>query len=292
MGNGMPFAWREPVKSIADDKKPDQLIGQQTVVRFPASRLLVIPFLIYTVWVLETFLLEGSLGLFAHYQPLPLILYMVFANIIVGIAVPVVCLRSAFISGAVNMFQIGFRSPRRAILVTVFTGLIGYLCLITFTPYGVHRLALFNMLMLVLPVAIAGVMVCWVLIGTHVQAYVRRGGAVSSIIAGVIVTGIIFGLSSVVHSQLLNQPDDLLSMTIVGLASAVFFFSIRDVYASSLFVAFGIMVVVFQRIDPAYGDTVIPLVYGTAALSLLCLLGSHYYLYRNFFTIRLPVKNQ
>jgi hypothetical protein len=275
---------------VADDKKPDQPPGQHPVIRFSASRLLAIPLLIYSIWVLETFLLERSPGLFAHYQPLPLILYMVFANIVVGIAVPVICLRSAFISGAVNMFQIGFRSPHRAILATVFTVLIGYLTLITFTPYGVHRLALFNTLALVLPGAIAGVMVCWVLVGTHVQAYVRSGGTVSSIISGVLVTGIVFGLSSIAHSPPLDQQNDILIMTFIGLASAVFFFSIRDVYASSFFISFGIMVVVFQRIDPVYGDTVIPLVYGTAALSILCLLTSHYYLFRNFTTIRLPMK--
>ena len=143
-----------------------------------------------------------------------------------------------------------------------------------------------------IPVAIASVMVCWVLVGTHVQVYVRSGGTASSIITGVLVTGITFGLSSLARSPPLNQPDDLLIMTFLGLASALFFFSIRDVYASSIFVAFGIMVAVFQRIDPLYGDTVLPLVYETAALSVLSLLISHYYLYRNFITIRLPLKNQ
>jgi len=278
--------------SVGSDGKPDQSVKQQPVTRFSASRLVVIPLLVYGIWVLETFLLERSPGLFAHYQPLPLVMYMVFANIIVGIAVPVILMRSAFISGAVNMFQIGFRSPRRAILATVFTALIGYFSLITFTPYGVHRLALFNTLALMIPVAVASVMVCWVLIGTHVQAYVRSCGTVSSIIAGVLVTGIAFGISSLARSPPLNQPDDLLIMTVLGLASALFFFSIRDVYASSLFVAFGIMAAVFQRIDPLYGDTVLPLVYETAALSVLSLLISHYYLYRNFITLRLPFKNQ
>jgi hypothetical protein len=278
--------------SVGSDGKPDQFVKQQPVTRFSASRLVVIPLLVYGIWVLETFLLERSPGLFAHYQPLPLVMYMVFANIIVGIAVPVILMRSAFISGAVNMFQIGFRSPRRAILATVFTALIGYFSLITFTPYGVQRFALFNTLALMIPVAVASVMVCWVLIGTHVQAYVRSGGTVSSIIAGVLVTGIAFGLSSLTRSPPLNQPDDLLIMTVLGLASALFFFSIRDVYASSLFVAFGIMSAVFQRIDPVYGDTVLPLVYETAALSVLSLLISHYYLYRNFITLRLPLNNQ
>mgnify|MGYP001636538387 CR=1 FL=1 len=60
--------------SVGSDGKPDQSVRQQPGIRFSASRLVVIPLLVYGIWVLETFLLERSLGLFAHYQPLPLVM--------------------------------------------------------------------------------------------------------------------------------------------------------------------------------------------------------------------------
>ena len=55
-----------------------------------------------------------------------------------------------------------------------------------------------------LPTAVAAVMICWVLIGTHIQAYVRNGGAMISIFAGTLVTALIFALSM---SILFIGPD-------------------------------------------------------------------------------------
>lgn len=272
----------------SEEHIPDHHRGHHRLFRSSGQRLLIIPLIIYVVWVLETFLLEGSLGLFGHYQSLPLILYTVFANIMVGILVPLSCLGSAFRNGAVTTLQIGFRSLRRTALASTFTGIIGYVALVTFTPYGADRLALFNMLGLVLPVAIASVMVCWVLTGTHLQAYVRHSGAFASIVAGVLITGLLFGLTALAHSPPVNQSYGILVFILTGMASAVYFFSIRDVYASSVFVAFGLAGILPSQIDPVYRDQAIPLVYGMALLSIICLIACHLYLARNFKTVRLP----
>jgi hypothetical protein len=252
------------------------------------TRLLLIPLLIYGVWTLETYLLEGSIGLFLIFQPLSLILYTVFANIIVGIAIPVICLRSAFLSGGVNMFQIGFCSPLRTVPTTALTALLGYLYLITFTPFGTHRVALFNLLALVIPVAVAEVMICWVLIGTHIQAFVRKDGTGVSIIFSVAITSILFWLSFAAHSQPLNPPGALSHLLILGVAAALFFFVVRDVYASTVFVACGTMPVMFQQADPAFSTGYLSPLFVSAALSLACLIGCHVYLFRNFRTIRIP----
>ncbi|MGD1004483.1 MAG: hypothetical protein ABR887_03605 [Methanoregulaceae archaeon] len=258
--------------------------------RYTNNRLLIIPFIIYILWVLETFLLEGSLGVFTRYQPLPLLLYTIFANIIMGIAVPIVCLRSAFISGAINMFQIGFRSLRRTVLAAIVTGLIGYELLVNFSAFAFNRLALLNAIVLLIPVAIASVMVCFTLLGTHLQAFVRKRGVSVSIVTSVIITGVLFGLTGIAHSPPINQTNIILLLILTGIASAVFFFSVRDVYASTLFVTFGMALVLFKQTDSFYSNQIEPLIYGISLLSIVCLIFCHWYLSKNFKTIKIPIK--
>ncbi len=89
-------------------------------------RLLVIPCIVYAAWLLEIFLLEGSPHLFERFDPLSLFLYTLIACILTGTVMPLFCIRTAFISGAVNLFQIGFRSFRRTIIGMFLTGIICY----------------------------------------------------------------------------------------------------------------------------------------------------------------------
>ncbi len=253
-------------------------------------RLLIIPALIYVVWVLDTYLLEGSIFVFSRYQPYPLILYTVVANLFLGVVAPVICLKSAFLSGAVNMFQIGFRTVRRTIPAVTITALAGYLLIVTFTPYGSQRISLAATVALMLPVAVAEVMICWVYVGTHLQAYVRRSGAAVSIGAGVLVTGTLFALSFAAHSPAPDKPLALLPFLLAGIASALFFFAVRDVYASAIFVALVLALVMQGRLDPLYISQISPVVVGCAVLSVLTLAACQWYLSKQFITLEIPVK--
>jgi len=257
-----------------------------------ALRLLIIPALIYVVWVLDTYLLEGSLQVFSRYQPTPLILYTVVANLFLGIGAPIICLRSAFLSGAVNMFQIGFRNVRRTIPAVAITALAGYLLIVTFTPYGSQRISLAATVALMLPVAVAEVMVCWVFVGTHLQAYLRSSGAAVSIATGVLVTGTIFALSFAAHSPAPGDFSALLPFFLAGIGSALFFFAVRDVYASAIFVALVLAVVMQGRLDPAYTGQILPVVAGCAVLSILTLAACQRYLSKRFITVQLPAKKR
>ena len=102
-------------------KKGDFTVsGQQVSPSQSATlRLLVIPCAIYTAWLLEIFLLEGSMQTFEHVDPLGILLYTIIACIFTGIVAPLLWIRNTFISGAVNMFQIGFRSLRRTFLACI-----------------------------------------------------------------------------------------------------------------------------------------------------------------------------
>ena len=66
-----------------------------------------------------------------------------------------------------------------------------------FNPFGTDRLAFANAFILLLPTAIASVMMCWVLMGTHVQAFVRGGGALISLSVGISATTVLYCVAMV-----------------------------------------------------------------------------------------------
>ncbi len=265
------------------------MTGQQSPgVRSATLRLLVIPFAIYAAWLLETFLLTGSIHTFERPDPSGIFLYTIVACIITGIGAPLLYIRTTFISGAVNMFHIGFRSVRYTFLACALTCGIGYITVILFNPFGTDRLAFLNAFILLLPGAIASVMVCWVLMGTHVQALVRSGGAIISISVGIMVTAVLFGMTTFAYFPAVMQQDALISSVSIGIIAAFFFFAVREVYATTVVVAVCSVFAVADRINPFYVQNTVPLVWMSAVLTVCALMGIHLYLARNYMTLKIP----
>jgi hypothetical protein len=252
-------------------------------------RLFVIPLTLYAAWVLETFLLEKNLNLFTRIYPGALIFYTVLACILTGTVVPFLILRKSFLSGDVNMFQIGFRPFRRTLTACIGTFIAGYVAVIVFSPFGTDRGAFVNAFVLLLPTAIASVMVCWVLAGTHAQSLVRGGGSKVSIPAGVVITALLFGMTTLAHSGL-KSPGEALSLSIgAGIITALFFFAVRDVYATTIAVAGMSVFLMADRIDPLILTNNDPWAYLSSGLAIAVLVAIHLYLVRNYTTIQLPV---
>jgi hypothetical protein len=264
------------------------VIGQQSYEFHSATiRLLVIPIAIYAAWLLEIFLLEGNIHLFGRFNPIGIFLYTIIACILTGIVGPFLCIRTGFINGAVNMFQIGFRSFRRTVINCALTGSIGYGALLLFNPFGADRFAFFNAFLLMLPSVIASVMICWVLAGTHIQAYVRPGGALISTSVGIMVTTALYCMATFAFFPSDVQQEAFFSSMVVGIFAALFFFAVRDVYATSLAVGFYSVFTTAGRISPVYLQDVIPSVWIGAALSASVLIGIHFYLSRNYVTLKI-----
>jgi len=261
--------------------------AQSPVLRPATIRLLVIPFTVYIAWLLEIFLLEGSLDLFYRFDPPLLFVYTLIACILTGIIVPLLCVRTAFVSGTVNLFQIGFRSLRRTIIACTLTGIICYGAVIFLNPFGTDRFAFAHALLFFLPGAIASVMICWVLAGTHVQAFVRGGGMVISISAGIMVTALLFGMTTFAYFPAAIRQDIFFSLVSTGIIGAFFFFAVRDVYSTSLVVGVCSVFAMSDRIslhylqDPVY-------IWINAILAIGVLAGIHLYLSRNYVTLEIP----
>ncbi len=256
----------------------------------PAIRLLLIPFLVYLAWLLEIFLLAGNNHLLEHPEPVGIAIYTLIGCILTGMVIPIICIRKAFITGAVNMFQIGFRTARRTILACSVTGAVGLGLIILFNPFGTDRIAFANAFLLLLPTVTASVMVCWVLVGTHVQAYVRTGGAVLSITSGVVITSLLFASVSLAGSPSFWQKAALFWLIGIGTGAALFFFAVRDVYATVIMVTGSGVFAGAGTFDPGYLHGTHAGIYASSLLAIAALLALHMYLSRNFATILVPAE--
>ncbi|HEX3001926.1 MAG TPA: hypothetical protein VHN82_06120 [Methanoregula sp.] len=209
-------------------------------------------------------------------------------SIFIGIFVPVVLLRQAFIRGDVNMHQLGFRPLRRTFLMAGLTLIIVWMAFILENPAGTDRAAFISLYILLLPTGIASAMVCFVLAGTHVQAFVRERGALVAILAGTAVSGLLFALSLSAHFPDAVTPASFLRALSAGVLSALFFFAVRDVWAVSVAVT-GILVwLTAGLLDPAQVQTQFPAVLAAALLSAGLLILLQWYLSRHCITIPVP----
>ena len=272
------------------EKQPPVIIrpSENPASRYGLFRLLVIPFAIYILWIIVTALFDGDHRFFMSADPPGIIFYTVFACIITGMIIPVYCIRESFVTGAVNMFQIGFWPVRRTFYGCFLTTFFGYMAMVLFSPYGMDMFALGYAFLLLLPTAIASVMVCWVLLGTHVQAFVRGGGTVLSIAAGSLITAWLFCITYFVHNPSVHPQAALAGFLVLGLATALFYFAVRDIYSASIFLAFGLTFVMADRIVVSGTQAAIFAVYGSAIVVFFTLIGIHLYFVRNFRTVKLP----
>lgn len=251
----------------------------------PAIRLLLIPFLVFLAWLLEIFLLAGNNRLLEQPEPAGFFLYTLAGCIITGMVIPFICIRKAFVTGAVNMFQIGFRTVRRTILACSVTGALGIGTIMLFNPFGADRFAFVNALLLLLPTAASTVMVCWVLAGTHVQAFVRSWGVAFSIAWGVVITGILFTAATLAANPSIRQEGALFWPVCTGMGIALFFFAVRDIYATIIVVAGSEVFTGAARFDPVYLQGTHPAIWVSSLLAVAVLVAIHLYLTTHYATI-------
>jgi hypothetical protein len=254
--------------------------------------LILIPLLIVIIWLLENYLLAGDSRLFLQASLPGLVLYTILSGIVVGILVPIVRIRAAFLTGAVNMFQIGFRSLRRTVAAVSLTALAVYAGVVLMSLWGqdFDRWTGAALFLFLLPTAIAAVIICWMLVGTHVQAYVRSGGVVISVVTGVLLTAMIFAIAMTALFAAADFRGQFAGFFALGCVSALFFFAVRDIWATILVVTAGLVVLQYSRIDPAYIVPLNPVVALCGLLTAGVLAGVHWYFSRNYTTVVLPGK--
>jgi hypothetical protein len=280
----MLFYYTEDARQGSSRMEPVNL-SPPSALQKAAIRLLILPLLVYIAWLIEIFLLERQRSLFETLDPLSFILYTLVGCILIGTIIPVFLIHRSFLSGDVNMYQIGFRSLRRTVVICTITGIACFFMVLVFGPAGISRMALGELFLLYLPTGIASVMICWVLAGTHIQALVRPGGVLVSISTGVVITSILFSLTTVVHSPSAGLQEPLVRAILLGMVTALFFFALRDVYATVMVLTTGMVLLSAIGTVGMIPGRALPLAAFCAIAAGAALLGVHGYFSRRYATV-------
>jgi hypothetical protein len=191
---------------------------------------------LYAVWTLATWLLEGRIETLLRPDAAgDRVIYAIVANLLIGVIAALIVLRQLIREGILAKPDAGFgRAIPSPIALAIAAGL-------GFALYGLqgapswHPVVLANAFAQVLVVSAAEIIVCWVVVGASVEAWLRPRGRAVSLIAAALVASVLFGVYHFAHSAPFNMPGMVVLLTVVGLVTSAFFFIARDAYATILF---------------------------------------------------------
>lgn len=248
--------------------------GQRTAA-VPLSLLL------FLVWTAATYLLEGRIGLLRQPTLIGRWIYVVVANILIGTVAAAWVLRSLLISGLVTLEQLGFRPPGRTLFAVVIAAVVGVGIFLLQKPVSLEPVVLLNAFAQVLQTSIAEVLVCWVAVGTSVEALTRGKSRVISLLVAILATDLLFGIYHFAHSAPFNQPQVAFLLMIPGLATSLVYFLGRDVYATVLFHNYLGMTGVMRSVDLSFFQQPLYPIYILTFISIIGLVGMHIFLLVN-----------
>lgn len=244
------------------------------------GRVLGLSFLLYLLWCLATWFFEGRISLLQQPTPLGRAVYVIIANILIGIFATAWLMRSSLAQGFTSLDEIGFRSLRRTLVAVVLALIGGFALFVLLGPPSLEPLVVWNGFAQTLPVTIAELLVCWVAIGANTEAATRSRGRIVSIVLAIIAADVAFGVYHFAHSAPFNQWGMVLFLMVIGLFTSLVYFLTRDVYAAIIVHNFLGMKGVMGSIDLAIlRQPLIPL-YSLVALSVVALVAVHIWLRR------------
>ena len=191
---------------------------------------------LYALWTGATYLLEGRPSTLLRPEAVNLRLaYSVLANLLVGILGALWVARRLLRAGTLRPERIGFGRAQRVAASTATGAALGWGAYYLQGAPSLDPLVIVNGFSQTLPVSAAEVLVCWTLLGGTIEAGLRLQGRAVAVVSSAVVASIAFGLYHVAHSPPFNTPAMILTLSIAGLATSVFFLVSRDVYGTILF---------------------------------------------------------
>ena len=204
---------------------------------------------VYLVWTAITYLLEGRISLMHDPTPTGRAVYVLLANVVIGIGLAAWALGLFVRSNSVSAKQLGFRSLKRAAVAGLVALAVGGGLFLLQGPPSLNPLVLFNGFAQVLPVSIAEVVVCWAVVGGSFEAWSQSKGKVVGVIVGIVAANFLFGVYHYAHSAPFNQTWMVFFLMIPGLVTSLVYFLGRDIYATVIFHNFLGMTGVMQNVD-------------------------------------------
>ncbi len=233
---------------------------------------------LFLLWTAATYLLEGRIGLLRQPTLIGRWIYVVVANILIGTVAAAWVLRSLLNSRLVTLDQLGFRPLGRTLFAVVMAAVVGFGIFLLQKPVSLESVVLLNAFAQVLQTSIAEVLVCWVVVGTSVEALIRGNSRVISLLVPILATDLLFGIYHFSHSAPFNQLHVAFFLMIPGLATSLIYFLGRDVYATILFHNYLGMTGVMRSVELSFLQHPLYLIYILTFISVTGLVGIHIFL--------------
>jgi hypothetical protein len=190
---------------------------------------------VYLVWTLATYLLEGRINLLQQPTVAGRYTYVLIANVLIGTIGAIWVIRSLLSSQWVSLTQMGFRPLGRTVLTMAIAVGIGVVYLLLLRPATWSPLVIVNGYAQVLTVSIAEIVVCWALVGAGFESLAKSKGKILSLPVGILAATILFSVYHVGHSAPFNQIHMMLILLVPGIVTSLFYFISREIYATILF---------------------------------------------------------
>ncbi|WP_255198468.1 hypothetical protein [Halorarius litoreus] len=203
----------------------------------PLSKTLVAVGL-YGVWTAVTWLLEGRIQtLLRPEATLDRVVYTGVANVLVGTVLALWVVREFVASDVATPRAFGFRTASRTAVGVLLAGVLGVAVYLLQQPPSTDPIVVLNAFAQVLPVSIAEVVVCWVVVGGSVAALLRRRGMNDLLANGLalVVASVLFGVYHVAHSPPFNTLEMVGLLTVVSVGTGLFYFGGGSVYGALVF---------------------------------------------------------
>jgi hypothetical protein len=233
----------------------------------------------YAVWTAVTWLLEGRIQtLLRPEATVDRVVYTGVANVLVGTIFALWLVREFVGSGLSSREELGFRTPPRTLVAVLAAGVLGVGLYLGQGPPSTDPVVLTNAFAQVLPVSVAEVVVCWVVVGGSVVALLRSRVVNAYLARGValVVSSVLFGVYHLAHSPPFKTPETIGVLTLVSLGTGLFYFAGRSVYGAlvlhNFLALFGVTTALAEAgALGAYGRPVVPLL-ATGLLALIVLV--------------------
>jgi hypothetical protein len=242
----------------------------------PASRnALRKAFAVYLAWVAATYLLEGLPGTLLRPESVGLRLaYAGFANLVIGIVVPLWCIRNFVREELGKAEDFGFGGAGRTILAVVVGTGMGSAVFALSQSGPIDPLVVLNSFAQVWVVSLAEIVVCWALVGAAVFRALRSWSRPGAYLAAGTAASVLFGVYHFAHSAPFNQLPSVLFLTGIGFVTSVWWFVSRDVYGTAIFHSFFGVTGVLAALQaggfaPPHPQLSIPLAATAAAVTLI-----------------------
>ena len=271
------------------------------------AKLVLISLCVYVVWTAATYLLEGRIHLLQRIDVFGRFEYAIVANMIIGTVGAIWLLSHYHIpSKFVSAKQMGFQQvSRRFITIVVISSLLGFGLFALQRPVSLNPIVISNVFAQTLPVSIAEVVVCWVVVGTSFESLLlfsdksrtvlkwknKKITHIYAIIVGAVLATVLFGVYHFAHSPPFNQLNTVLFLMIPGTLTSIVYFIGRNIYATIIFHNFQALYGVMRSIDiTSFSHLLYPLLI-IASVSVLILIAADLLLVRRQTIITDPDTN-